>query len=132
MNVHLIILLLTFVGVGDSLYLNYERRRKRPPVCVIGHGCGEVWESPYSTTLGISNEILGIIFYTTLAVIEWTLLIGDTSALMGIGEALFLAVGSLASCYFVFLEWRVIRAWCFWCTLSAIIVWTMTALAFFL
>lgn len=132
MNVHLIILFLALIGIGDSLYLNYERRRKRPPVCVIGHGCGVVWESPYSTTLGISNEILGIIFYATLIIIEWTLFIGDKSALMGVGEALFLGVGSLVSCYFVFLEWRVIRAWCFWCTMSAIIVWTMTVLALLL
>lgn len=131
MSTPLIILTLALIGIIVSLYLNHERRHNRPPRCLIVHGCKDVWESKYSKTFGVSNEILGIIFYSTMIVIEWTLFIGDKSSLMGFGEALFLLVGSLASLYFVYLEWRVIRAWCIWCTMSAIIVWVMTTLVLF-
>jgi uncharacterized membrane protein len=125
MNIHIIILILALGGIGESLYLNYERRRERPPVCVIGHDCGEVWASPYSKTFGVSNEILGIVLYATAAVIEWTLFLGNGTEAMIIGESLVLIAGAIMSCYFVYLQWRVIKAWCFWCTLSAIITWVM-------
>ena len=125
MNSHLIIFVLALVGIADSLYLNYERRRKRAPICVIGDGCGIVWKSPHSKTFGISNEILGIIFFTTAAFLELYLLLDDASPLMVIGEYFLLFGGALMSTYFLYLQWRVIRAWCFWCTLSALTTWAM-------
>ncbi|MFZ2303809.1 MAG: vitamin K epoxide reductase family protein [Minisyncoccia bacterium] len=125
MDVHLIIFVLALVGVAESLYLNHERRRKRHPVCVIGHDCGKVWDSPRSKTFGVSNEIFGIIFYATVAVVEWSIFSGSASQSMIIGEYIILTGGTVMSAYFIYLQWRIIRAWCFWCTFSAIIVWTM-------
>jgi len=123
MDTHLIIFILALVGAFEALYLNYERRRHRAPVCVIGNECGLVWESPYSKTLGVSNEVLGIIYYFTLLVVEWAIFSGDTSFQMIAGEYLILAGGAIMSLYFLYIQWRVIKAWCFWCTLSAVIVW---------
>lgn len=123
MSVHLIIIILALIGVLEALYLNYERRRHRAPVCVIGNECGIVWESPYSRTFGVSNEVLGIIYYATLLVVEGATFYGDTSFQMKIGEYLILGGGAIMSVYYLFVQWRIIKAWCFWCTLSAIIVW---------
>lgn len=128
MNIHIAIIFLAIIGVADCLYLNYERKRKRPPVCMIGHSCEQVWASPYSYTLGVSNEILGIIFYATAIAVEWSLFLGDTSFPMVFGEYLILSGGAVVSLYFVFLQWRIIRAWCFWCTLSAILTFSMLAI----
>lgn len=130
MNTHLIIFILSLIGVAEALYLNYERKRKRPPVCIIGNDCAKVWASPYIKTFGVSNEILGIIFYAVMAVVEWTLFFGDTSFFMVTGEYIFLFSGTLMSFYFFYVQWRLIKAWCFWCTLSAVIVWTMTVVRF--
>lgn len=130
MGMHLIIFVLALVGICESLYLSYERKKKRAPVCVIGYECGKVWESPYSKTFGVGNEVLGIIFYTTVAVVEWTIFFGNTSSLVMTGEYIILFGGFVMSCYFLYLEWRIIRAWCFWCTLSAVIVWIMFAVRF--
>ena len=132
MDIHLIILILSIIGILESLYLNYECRRNRAPICLIGDECHIVWESSHSKTFGVSNEILGLIFYITLAVIEWAIFKGDTSLQMMTGEYLFLIGGALMSCYFFYIQWRVIKAWCFWCTLSAIIVWVMVAVRFLL
>lgn len=132
MDLHLIIFVLAIIGIAESLYLNYECRRNRAPVCLIGNDCHVVWESSYSKTLGVSNEILGLIFYITLAFIEWVIFKGDTSLQMMTGEYLFLIGGALMSCYFFYIQWRVIKAWCFWCTLSAIIVWVIVAVRFLL
>ena len=132
MDLHLIIFILSLVGVAEALYLNYECRRHRAPVCLIGNQCHVVWDSPYSKTFGVSNEILGIIYYVTLAVVELVIFSGDTSSQMVIGEYIILFGGALMSCYFFYVQWRLIKAWCFWCTLSAIIVWAMVAIRFLL
>lgn len=122
---HLVIFILAIIGVAEALYLNYECRRQRAPVCLIGDQCHVVWDSPYSKTFGVSNEILGLVFYTAIAAIEIDLVTGDTSSLMMIGEYLVLIGGTIMSFYFFYIQWRVIKAWCFWCTLSAVIVWLM-------
>lgn len=132
MDIHLIIFILALVGVLESLYLNYECRRHRAPVCLIGDECHLVWDSPYSKTFGVSNEILGLIFYVAVATVELDILSGDSSQLMAVGEYLALFGGAIMSCYFLYIQWRVIKAWCFWCTLSAIIVWAIVAVRFIL
>ncbi|TAN37171.1 hypothetical protein EPN27_00300 [Patescibacteria group bacterium] len=128
MDIHLIIFILSIVGLFEALYLNYECRRDRAPVCLIGSQCSVVWDSPYSKTFGVSNEILGLIYYATLAVVEYSIFLGDTSLQMMVGELIILVGGALMSCYFFYVQWRLIKAWCFWCTLSAIIVWLMLAM----
>ena len=125
MNTHLIIFVLALIGIADSLYLNYERRRKRTPVCIIGNGCSTVWKSPYSRTFGISNDVLGIIYFTTAAFVELYLFYDTANPLMVIGEYFLLFGGALMSTYFLYIQWRIIRAWCFWCTVSALITWAM-------
>lgn len=130
MNVHLFIFILSLVGAGDSLYLIYERKKKRAPICVIGTSCETVWKSPYSRTLGVENETLGIIFYTVIAMTEGALFLLRYDPLLVLGESIILAGGAVMSCYFVYAQWRIIKAWCFWCTLSALIVWVMVAVRF--
>lgn len=125
MVIHQILLGLAFVGVAVCAYLMYERNRKRPPVCVIGQSCATVWESPYSKIFGIGNEVFGMVFYLAVAGIEYALLNGIAPLPVFAGEMVVIAIGFFMSCYYVYLEWRIIQAWCFWCTLSAVIVWTM-------
>lgn len=132
MNAHLIIFILALVGAGDSLYLIYERKKKCAPICVIGTRCETVWLSPHSRTLSVGNEVLGIIFYSAMIAIEAALFFFSYDPLFVLGEAVFLATGFSMSCYFIYLQWRVIRAWCFWCTVSAFIVWVMLAVRFLL
>lgn len=132
MDLHLIIFILALVGFAEAVYLNYECRRHRAPVCLIGNQCSIVWDSQYSKTFGVSNEVLGLIYYATLSIVEWMIFSGDTSSLMIIGEYIILIAGAIMSLYFFYVQWRLIKAWCFWCTLSAFIVWTMVVFRFFL
>lgn len=132
MNIHLIILVLAVVGVLEAIYLLIQRKKKRPPVCVIGGSCTTVWESPYSMTFGVGNEVLGIIFYSTVAILEAVLILGAYDPILAIGEWVILVGGSVMSAYYIYLQWRVIRAWCFWCTISALIVWVMVAVRAFI
>lgn len=130
MDLHLIIFILSLVGFAEAVYLNYECRRNRTPVCIIGNNCATVWESQYSKTFGVSNEVLGLIYYATLAVVEWMVFSGDTSTIFAMGEYIILIGGAVMSVYFFFVQWLLIKAWCFWCTLSAVIVWIMVTVRF--
>lgn len=132
MDVHLIIFILALAGVAESLYLNYECRKHRVPVCLIGNQCDIVWNSQYSKTFGVSNEILGIIFYSTIATLEGVLIFGGYDPLLALGETIILFGGAVMSCYFFYVQWRLIKAWCFWCTISAVIVWAMVLARFLL
>lgn len=132
MSTHFIIFILSLVGISESIYLIYERSKKRAPVCVIGTSCETVWMSPYSKTFGVENETLGIIFYATIALVESALFFLNYDPLLALGESMILTGGAVMSCYFVYVQWRVIKAWCFWCTLSALIVWVMVAVRFLL
>ena len=82
-----------------------------------------VLESKYNRIFGVHNDILGLLFYiaasilTALVVIEvgplgtWNFLF----SLMVVGAAIM-------SIAFTYLQWRVIKSWCFWCVMSAITV----------
>ncbi len=123
-----IIFILALIGVATTIYLFIQRVKKRPPVCIISSDCVTVWESPHSKTFGVGNEVLGFIFYATSAMIELALLLGNTNSTLVISELVVLASGFVMSCYYIYLQWYVIRAWCFWCTLSAVIAWAMFVL----
>lgn len=132
MDTHLIIFILSLAGFAEALYLNYECRKKRAPVCLIGNQCSIVWDSPYSKTFGVSNEVLGLIYYAVVAGVEWMIFLGNASLQTMTVELVILLGGTVMSFYFMFVQWRLIKAWCFWCTLSAVIVWLMVASRFVL
>lgn len=125
MNVHIIVLIAAFLGMGITTYLRIQHLRKKAPVCPIGEGCEVVSESPYSKTLGIGNDVLGFLFYLTVVVVELMFLNGYASPLFIVGERVLLGTGGAMSVYFTFIQWRIIKAWCFWCLSSAFLTWIM-------
>lgn len=125
MDVHIIVLIAAFLGIGITSYLRIQHWRKKPPVCVIGEGCEVVAESPYSQTFGIGNDILGFLFYVAVVILEVGVMNGCNSSFVIVAERVLLGTGASMSLYFTFLQWRVIKAWCFWCMSSAVLTWIM-------
>lgn len=118
-------------GVAETVYLIRKRRLSMHPVCLIGGRCGAVLGSKYNRTLGIHNDVLGLLFYLSALAAIGILAFGLPPATLWIRLfRIALIVGSAMSAYFAYLQWQVIGAWCFWCLMSAFTVWTMTALAF--
>jgi len=125
MNTHLIIFGLSLSGIAVTTYLCLQSLKKRPPVCLIGHSCEAVWGSPYSKTMGIGNDYLGLAFYIGAAIFSWAIFSGCTYPLVILGEYVFIGTGAAMSVYFMYLQWRVIKAWCVWCIFSAFLTWIM-------
>ena len=126
MLAHVLLFVLAVIGIGETAYLIYKRIVKERPVCVIGKECHRVLESKYNKILGIPNEIPGLIFFiaislvTAFLVIEWGPVIW-----WDILIKLLILGATLLSLYFVYLQWRVIKVWCFWCVSSAVLVFAM-------
>lgn len=124
MNASIILLVLSAIGIGETVYLIRTRRAMRAPVCPIDGGCSTVLESKYNKLFFISNDTLGLLFYLGTAGLS-VLMATNTNPLWRTLITLAVAAGSLMSLVFTYLQWRVIRAWCFWCLMSAITIWLM-------
>ncbi|MBI4427306.1 MAG: hypothetical protein HY569_02390 [Candidatus Magasanikbacteria bacterium] len=126
MTVYALLFTLAAIGASETVYLIRKRVSAEKPVCLIGGSCNLVLESKYSKIFGIHNDILGLLFYFTALFISGFLVIGV--APLAFWDFIFkfaIAVGSLLSLVFTYLQWKVIKAWCFWCLMSAFTVWLM-------
>lgn len=118
---HALLFTLASIGISESSYLIRARQRAQRPVCPVGQGCETVLNSTYNRMfLGIHNDIAGMAFYLALAVIAGLLVAMDQPpSFLTPLAVLLLAGATLASLALFYLQWRVIRAWCFWCLMSA-------------
>jgi len=118
-------MVVALIGLGDSIFLYVSHRvKKKPLVCPIGgehSGCGAVTESKYTTMFGIRNELLGIIYYSIVFLgILATIILVEKASLFKLLLMIATSVGLGMSCVYVSLQAFVIKRWCFWCTISAV------------
>ncbi|MDA2922595.1 vitamin K epoxide reductase family protein [Patescibacteria group bacterium AH-259-L07] len=126
MTPHALLFTLAAIGISETVYLIRKRTAQERPVCVIGQQCHQVLESKYNNIFGIPNEISGLIFYVAISFITAFLVIGiEPMVLWDRLAEVLIAGGVLLSLVFIYLQWRVIKAWCFWCLMSAITVFLM-------
>lgn len=124
MNFIFLILILDIIGVGVTVYLIRMRQAGEKPVCPIGNDCHKVLASEYNRLFFVHNDLLGLFFYLASIVFSVMLLnhFGPENMLTLLFGCM-LASGAALSVLFVYVQWRVIRAWCFWCVFSAMNVW---------
>lgn len=117
---------LSTIGISETVYLIRKRIRSEKPICPIGEGCATVLTSEYNTIFIIPNDVLGLLSYIIISFIAAFLVIGvQPIFLWNFFLRILIAVASLVSIFFTYLQWRVVRAWCFWCLMSASTIWLM-------
>lgn len=128
MTPHAILFTLAAIGISETTYLINKRHLGERPICPLKEsGCHKVLESKYNKTLWIHNDILGLIFYVTVASVAAALVIGvDQGHLLDLAVKALIYSGALMSVYFTFLQGWIIKLWCFWCLMSAATVFLMT------
>jgi len=119
----LAIVALSWLGVADALYmLAYHSGLVGSLACpFFGSGCETVGRSAQARHFGVPNAAVGAVGYAAMGTLAaW---LGDRPAserpLIALGLAASAASALGAS---VFLTWEMVarvRAWCFWCLLSA-------------
>lgn len=126
MTAFALIFSLAAIGISETVYLIRQRMAAEKPVCPIGGGCHVVLESKYGRLFMVPNDVLGLLAYVVIAVMAAFLVIGvESTPVWSFILTGLVVVASLLSLVLVYLQWRVIRAWCFWCLLSAGTVWLM-------
>jgi uncharacterized membrane protein len=114
------------IGISETSYLIKKRIALEKPICFIGQNCAIVLSSVYNKLFGVPNDILGLIFYVIGACITAFFVIGIQP--LWLWDAIFKTIiiaGSVLSLFLVYLQWKVINAWCFWCIMSACTIWLM-------
>lgn len=122
---------LAAIGVSETVYLIRKRIAAEKPVCPIGGGCAAVLTSRYSKIFLIPNDVLGLLNYLAISLIAAFSVIGAGPILFwNSALKILIAAASLMSLFLTYLQWRVIRAWCFWCLMSAATIWLMGIILF--
>jgi uncharacterized membrane protein len=115
---HLIIAFIVCIaGILISSYIFIQKSRHQKLACPRDNPCDLVLHSRFGKTLGVPNELLGILYFgsTTFLLYGYvTLPVLYVSAILYI---LFftLSIGGLFSIYLVSLQAFVIKRWCAWC-----------------
>lgn len=129
------LLILAFVGVIDAAYLTYEHFARVIPPCHISKifffiiNCQNVLESKYAIIFGIPLALIGLIHYSLLTTII-ILALTKNKKIFWVWILLQSTVGALASLYFMYVQFFIIRSICIYCTISAIISLSLFALSF--
>jgi uncharacterized membrane protein len=110
-------------GLGVACYIYYTKRYHKQLVCPIGSDCNAVVTSRYSKFLGVPLEHWGILYYAII-VSAYAVLIFAPHLLSGVllsGLIILTAAAFLFSLYLLFVQAFLLRQWCIWCLLSAML-----------
>jgi uncharacterized membrane protein len=112
------------IGISETAYLIRKRIAAERPICPIGEGCVTVLNSKYNKLFfGVHNDIGGLLFYMSFLFFSSFLVIGVGDLNFWKMVMQFMLIGATAmSAALTFIQWKVIKAWCFWCVMSAITV----------
>jgi len=119
----------SLVGLVDSIYLTVEHLSGRSVKCTIVHGCSEVLSSPYASFRGVPLALVGAIAYFIVFSLGTLAAFGYRSA----GKLLPIVVGVmfLTTLWLFYLQAVVIKAFCQFCLLSALVTVVLTVLVVF-
>lgn len=113
-------LTLGFLGFIDALYLTVNHYLGTAPNCIIGGNCEQVLASAYASVAGVPVSLLGALYYLVIFILA--ILYFDSRKVFFLSvAALMTPAGFLASLVFSYIQFFVLRAFCPYCVLSAVI-----------
>ncbi len=131
-----IALIACLAGILVSGYMYLKKKHHQTLSCPRDNPCDVVVHSRFGTTLGISNELLGIGYFSLVAL---CILLRTTVPFFHadiVSYVLFLVLssGALFSLYLIGLQAFIIRSWCAWCLciagINAVLIISMATLSF--
>ena len=118
--------LVSLAGLADAIYLTVEHLSGRSVRCTITSGCSEVLSSEYATVRGIPLAMIGAAAYFTvfsLAVLAAYSYRWAAKLLTVIVSLMF-----ITTLWLLFLQAFVIKHFCQFCLLSALVTFVLTVL----
>ncbi len=119
-----LISIFSLIGLLDVGFIHYKKTNNNKLVCVIGKDCNTVLESKYNSFLGIPMTIWGGLYYLGMFVLA-ILCLGQVISLFGVQSIYVLkllsALAALGSIGLIFIQLVVLKEWCEYCLLSAVV-----------
>jgi len=129
------ILFLAVTGLADSAYLTWKHFNNVIPPCTINHflpiisDCGKVLRSSYSVMFGIPLALFGVLQYLTLLIVIISFIYWRKK-IFSYWILFQSTIGAIFSLYFMYLQLIVLKSICIYCTLSALISFTIFFLSY--
>ena len=114
----------SLIGFLDASYLTIQHYNNGILPCLIFSGCDKVTSSSYAKVAGMPVSLLGVGYYLAILIITILYFDAGNKRVFSLLKTLPIA-GFVATLWFLFLQFFVIKAICFYCIISAI---TSTAL----
>ncbi len=116
--------ILSVMGIAVSFYLYYSKKYNKKLYCIYGKECDAVIKSRYGETFGIENTIFGILYY--LLILAYTSFLFLNRNIFKGNIVYYFIVGAsigavLFSVYLTLVQAVILKKWCDYCTVSAII-----------
>ena len=89
--------------------------------CLVDKDCSGVIGSIYGKTLGIKNEILGMLYYTTVAILDLILMFFPDNAYLGILLVLITLFATVFSLYLLYAQTIILKKLCSWCLIAIVL-----------
>jgi uncharacterized membrane protein len=118
--------LVSLLGLADAIYLTVEHLSGRSVRCTITSGCSEVLSSEYATVRGIPLAMIGAAAYFTV----FSLAVLAAYSYRWAAKLLTVIVGFmfLTTLWLLYLQAFVIKHFCQFCLLSALVTFVLTVL----
>jgi uncharacterized membrane protein len=127
-------LVCAFIGMAIAFYDVYMIYTGQllwcpPPI----DGCNTVAYSPHGRIYGVPIGYFGLIFYLIMFVLAVLLAFGSSSHGLRLAALLYTAIGVSGSIGFMYLDITLIRAFCIYCLISAVLtlLLLLSAIAYF-
>jgi len=119
-------MLVSLIGLGDSIYLTIQHLTGRSVRCSVTTGCSAVLSSQYATIAGIPTAAFGALAYFAAFSLATLAAFGYERARTGL--AMLIAPMLISTLWLLYVQAFVLRAYCEYCLLSAAMTLTLTAL----
>ncbi len=127
LKINRLIFFLSLLGVLIAIYVLQSFLRDAPIICV-NSGCELVRKSPASYILSIPVPAFGLIGYSLITILSFIRTVKDSPKLP-IAILSISIFGVLFVSWFTYTEFFIIKAFCTWCLISAIIMVTIFLLS---
>ena len=111
----------SLTGFLIATYILQKKRSQNTFTCIgEREACGQVVKSHYSRFCNIPLEILGITYYSIVAIWSGTLLVFPNLELSEVASLMyfFITTAFLFSIYLTYVQAYKIKQWCIWCLAS--------------
>src|SRR3989344_1793799 len=110
-------------GLGVAVNIYYTKRRNKQLICPIGSDCNAVINSQYAKFLGIPLEYCGMFYYAIILISYLFLIFIPHIFSNNLSSALIILTAGafLFSLYLLFVQAFILKKWCIWCLLSAML-----------